>query len=208
MPQIENVVSQVTATALSHENSNPNGEAITIHKEKNRVRGQEEQPTPQRQRIHDEFMIDPERFLSEDMAEVLIDPERFFSEDMEVFADSCDWKPAGVLLKGLLSGGAFAASKSTKKPVLSAEQVAAKDALQGEIATARSTATHSNFDQKKPKKQPMPANFNPATCPCPGKTKNPYAHFRSEKHEIWMARNAAAAVGIDQPIAAVKTHLH
>jgi hypothetical protein len=271
MPQIENVVSQVTARALNHENSNPNDESLTIHNEKDRVRGQEELPMPQRQRIDDEpvEMYQMEiasskqmkdsvekleallRFTQNDYVRadckeaiafyqdktsaIIVQIARHALEASEIrtarIADK-SWKSELPLLldpaRSVSPAKAeFAASPAIPNPFdqpIATEQVAAKEAqpLQGEIVTARIAAApvESRTNQagvagaaSKSTKQPVPANFNPATCPCPGKNKNPYAHFRSEKHELWMARNAAAAVGIDQPIAAVephlqKTHLH
>ena len=297
MPQIENVVSQGTARALNHENSNPNGEALTIHKEKDRVRGQEELPTPQRQRIDDEpvempqmdnvsskqlkasvekleallrrtqnddvradcketiaffkdkiaAMIVQEALQALEESEIvtariadkswkselplLLDPVRLFSPATAEFAEIIFQTPFEQAIaaeqvaakeaqpvQGEIVTARIAAApvESRFEQPIANEHVAVKEALQGEIVTARIAAApvESRTNQagvavaaSKSTKQPVPANFNPATCPCPGKNKNPYAHFRSEKHELWMARNAAAAVGIDQPIAAVEPHL-
>jgi hypothetical protein len=263
MPQIENVVSQVTARALNHENSNPNGEALTIHKEKDRVRGQEELPTPQRQRIDDEPVEMPQMdnvsskqlkasvekleallrrtqnddvradcketiaFFKDKIAAMIVQEALQAIEESEIvtarIADK-SWKSELPLLLDPVrlfspATAEFAASPAVQKHFdqpIAAEQVAAKEALQGEIVTAgiaaapvdsRTNQAVAAVAASKSTKQPVPANFNPATCPCPGKNKNPYAHFRSEKHELWMARNAAAAVGIDLPIAAVEPHL-
>ena len=296
MPQIENVVSQVTARALNHENSNPNGEALTIHNEKDRVRGQEELPTPQRQRIDDEpvempqmdnasakqlkdsvekleallrrtqnddvradcketiaffkdkiaAMIVQEALQALEESEIvtariadkswkserplLLDPVRLFSPAKAEFAASpvvqkpfdqpiaAEQVAATEVRQGEIVTARIAAAPvdSTFDQPIATEQVAAKEALQGEIVTARIAAApvDSRTNQagvavaaSKSTKQPVPANFNPATCPCPGKNKHPRANFRSQKHELWMAMNAAAAVGIDQPIAAVNPHL-
>ena len=296
---MENVVFQVTVAKINHENSNPNGESLTIHKEKDRVRGQEELPTPQHQRIDDEPVEMPQMDNAsakqlKDSVEKLEALLRFTQNDYvradckEGIAFLKDKIAAMIAMQALqgevvpvrnaarswLSGvplgpgdRVLAISKTTQlanavigrnssstlqhqfslapkrsfsqanvasaaSPVvqnhfdlqIEAAQVAAKEALQGEIVTARIAAApvDSRTNQagvavaaSKSTKQPVPANFNPATCPCPGKNKNPYAHFRSEKHELWMAMNAAAAVGIDaaaavgidQPIAAVKPHL-
>ena len=46
-------------------------------------------------------------------------------------------------------------------------------------------------------KLPVPADFDPAACPCPCKNTNRYGHFRSGIHEAWMATNAAVAVESD-----------
>ena len=264
MSQLENVVSLVTASALNHENSNPNGEALTIHKEKDRVRGQEELPTPQHQRIDDEPVEMPQMdnvsskqlkasvekleallrrtqnddvradcketiaFFKDKIAAMIVQEALQALEESEIvtarIADK-SWKselpllldPVRLFSPATAEFAEIIFQNPFEQPI-AAEQVAAKEAqpVQGEIVTARIAAApvDSRTNQagvavaaSKSTKQPVPANFNPATCPCPGKNKHPRAHFRSQKHELWMAMNAAAAVGIDQPIAAVEPHL-
>ena len=53
-PQIENHASKVFGAEINDENQNANNETVAILKEKDRSRGVEELPTPQRQRIDDE----------------------------------------------------------------------------------------------------------------------------------------------------------
>jgi hypothetical protein len=216
MSQLENVVSLVTASALNHENSNPNGEALTIHKEKDRVRGQEELPTPQRRRIDEEPVDMPQTHNVSSTKQLQDSVDKLEALHLRAQRDDvrADCKKTIAFLKAKIA--AIIVLEALQALPIANEQVPAKVALQGEIVTAKIAAApvESRTNQagvavaaSKSTKQPVPANFNPATCPCPGKNKNPYAHFRSEKHELWMARNAAAAVGIDQPIAAVEPHL-
>jgi hypothetical protein len=207
----------VTASALNHENSNPNGEALTFHKEKDRVRGQEELPTPQRRRIDEEPVDMPQTHNVSSTKQLQDSVDKLEALHLRAQRDDvrADCKKTIAFLKAKIA--AIIVLEALQALPIANEQVPAKVALQGEIVTAKIAAApvESRTNQagvavaasKLTNQFVMPANFNPATCPCPGKNKNPFGHFDSKKHQLWLARNAAAAVGIDQPIAAMKPPL-